>query len=233
MRFEKRVLSGVCRLIFHNIAVDKPPFEVTETGWGEFDIQIKIFFVTEAAEKPVAVNHHLKLHPWPLNLHTGPNNLIAPAPKAAESRAAANGDAATGGAADSTPAATSSEQSSSLQVKAETLDNAASEPAANAMDVDSAGSRPQTSLSGSQAQPIAVDNPAAVPQASVASSVATQQPSQANGLAAEQPNAQPQIIATPVHAWQYDEIVFNEPTEALYSILISSPATPLLAVFFT
>lgn len=44
--------------------IDKPPFQVTETGWGEFEIQIKIFFVPEANEKPISLFHHLKLHPW-------------------------------------------------------------------------------------------------------------------------------------------------------------------------
>ncbi|SNX82515.1 probable Protein AF-9 homolog [Melanopsichium pennsylvanicum] len=44
--------------------IDKPPFSVTETGWGEFEIQIKVFFVPEANEKPITLFHHLKLHPW-------------------------------------------------------------------------------------------------------------------------------------------------------------------------
>lgn len=44
--------------------IDKPPYCVTETGWGEFEIQIKIFFVPEANEKPITLFHHLKLHPW-------------------------------------------------------------------------------------------------------------------------------------------------------------------------
>jgi len=62
--------------------VDKPPFELTETGhvsvvylplfsinslscrWGEFEIQIRITFVQESGEKAVTVYHHLKLHPW-------------------------------------------------------------------------------------------------------------------------------------------------------------------------
>jgi len=44
--------------------IDKPPFEVTETGWGEFEIQIRITFIPEAAEKPIMLYHHLKLHPW-------------------------------------------------------------------------------------------------------------------------------------------------------------------------
>ncbi|KAG7097440.1 hypothetical protein E1B28_004785 [Marasmius oreades] len=44
--------------------IDKPPFEVSETGWGEFEIQIRILFITEAGEKPMVLYHHLKLHPW-------------------------------------------------------------------------------------------------------------------------------------------------------------------------
>ncbi|CCG81387.1 Protein AF-9 homolog [Taphrina deformans PYCC 5710] len=45
-------------------SIEAPPFQVTETGWGEFDVQVKIFFVQEAAEKPVTVYHRLKLHPY-------------------------------------------------------------------------------------------------------------------------------------------------------------------------
>ncbi|KAF8182160.1 yeats family-domain-containing protein [Mycena galopus ATCC 62051] len=44
--------------------IDKPPFEVTETGWGEFEIQIRITFVPDAGKKPITLYHHLKLHPW-------------------------------------------------------------------------------------------------------------------------------------------------------------------------
>lgn len=40
---------------------------MTETGWGEFDIVIKVFFVPESNEKPLTFNHHLKLHPWPID----------------------------------------------------------------------------------------------------------------------------------------------------------------------
>lgn len=45
--------------------VESPPFEVTETGWGEFEVGIKIFFVSEANEKNINLYHHLKLHPYP------------------------------------------------------------------------------------------------------------------------------------------------------------------------
>ncbi|KAJ3120932.1 NuA4 histone H4 acetyltransferase complex and the SWR1 complex subunit [Nowakowskiella sp. JEL0407] len=43
--------------------IEKPPFEVTESGWGEFDILIKIHFVDIAGEKPVQLYHHLQLFP--------------------------------------------------------------------------------------------------------------------------------------------------------------------------
>lgn len=47
-----------------NRNVDKPPFEVTETGWGEFEVQLRINFVQESGEKAITFYHHLKLHPW-------------------------------------------------------------------------------------------------------------------------------------------------------------------------
>ncbi|KAL9100303.1 MAG: hypothetical protein Q9163_004302 [Psora crenata] len=40
------------------------PFEVTETGWGEFEVQLKLFFVAEANEKSQTLWHGLKLHPY-------------------------------------------------------------------------------------------------------------------------------------------------------------------------
>jgi YEATS domain-containing protein 4 len=39
-------------------------FEVTETGWGEFEVGIKMTFVPESGEKPTSVYHQLKLHPY-------------------------------------------------------------------------------------------------------------------------------------------------------------------------
>lgn len=44
--------------------IESPPFEVTETGWGEFEIVIKIFFHSEGGEKNITLVHHLKLHPY-------------------------------------------------------------------------------------------------------------------------------------------------------------------------
>ncbi|XP_038834119.1 YEATS domain-containing protein 4 isoform X1 [Salvelinus namaycush] len=40
--------------------VTKPPYEITETGWGEFEIIIKMFFI-DPNERPVTLYHLLKL----------------------------------------------------------------------------------------------------------------------------------------------------------------------------
>ncbi|OAD75602.1 hypothetical protein PHYBLDRAFT_19908 [Phycomyces blakesleeanus NRRL 1555(-)] len=44
--------------------IEQPPFELQETGWGEFEILIKIHFHPAASEKPVSLYHHLRLHPY-------------------------------------------------------------------------------------------------------------------------------------------------------------------------
>lgn len=44
--------------------LEQPPFEVSESGWGEFEIQIKLFFRPESNEKPLTLFHYLKLHPY-------------------------------------------------------------------------------------------------------------------------------------------------------------------------
>ena len=59
-----------------NRTVTKPPYEVTETGWGEFEIVIKVYFQVgnvikqsylsnsdcqDPAERPVTIYHILKL----------------------------------------------------------------------------------------------------------------------------------------------------------------------------
>eukprot|EP00095_Tigriopus_kingsejongensis_P012109 snap_masked-scaffold97_size377342-processed-gene-0.1 protein:Tk12109 transcript:snap_masked-scaffold97_size377342-processed-gene-0.1-mRNA-1 annotation:"yeats domain containing protein 4" len=55
-----------------NRIVFKPPYEVSETGWGEFEVQIKIHF-NDANERPITFYHMLKL------FHTGadPNTTTA------------------------------------------------------------------------------------------------------------------------------------------------------------
>jgi YEATS domain-containing protein 4 len=40
------------------------PFSVDETGWGEFDITVKLYYVNESGEKPQTLYHYLRLHPY-------------------------------------------------------------------------------------------------------------------------------------------------------------------------
>lgn len=40
------------------------PFTVSETGWGEFDITIKLYYVNDSGEKPQTMYHYLRLHPF-------------------------------------------------------------------------------------------------------------------------------------------------------------------------
>ncbi|GAA6022931.1 hypothetical protein JCM10207_006868 [Rhodosporidiobolus poonsookiae] len=106
-------------------SIEQPPFEVTETGWGEFDIVIKVFFVPESNEKPLTFNHHLKLHPWPVD-----------------------------------------------------------------------------PILYHQPTPVDGDQPAEPPQ-------------------------YPAPVLSPVHSWQYEEIVFTEPTELFYTALLENRPSPL------
>lgn len=42
--------------------LEKPPYEVTETGWGEFEIGITVHFAEDAGEKPLDLFAPLKLY---------------------------------------------------------------------------------------------------------------------------------------------------------------------------
>ncbi|KAH9887521.1 yeats family-domain-containing protein [Xylariomycetidae sp. FL2044] len=39
-------------------------FIVNETGWGEFEIMIKLYYDSKSSEKPQTLYHHLRLHPF-------------------------------------------------------------------------------------------------------------------------------------------------------------------------
>ena len=62
-------LPFLCRMLMSgNEAIENIPpgesFEVHETGWGEFEISIKMFYVPESLEKPQTMYHQLRLHPY-------------------------------------------------------------------------------------------------------------------------------------------------------------------------
>lgn len=43
--------------------VDSPPFELSESGWGEFEIAITLYFHSDVCDKQLDLFHHLKLYP--------------------------------------------------------------------------------------------------------------------------------------------------------------------------
>uniref|UniRef100_UPI00358EDC67 YEATS domain-containing protein 4-like isoform X2 n=1 Tax=Myxine glutinosa TaxID=7769 RepID=UPI00358EDC67 len=56
--------------------VTKPPYEITETGWGEFETIINIFFI-DPNERPVTVYHLLKLYHNEPNIMLGKKALVS------------------------------------------------------------------------------------------------------------------------------------------------------------
>uniref|UniRef100_A0A1I7ZDC8 Protein AF-9 homolog n=1 Tax=Steinernema glaseri TaxID=37863 RepID=A0A1I7ZDC8_9BILA len=54
----------------HTRVVEQPPFEITETGWGEFEVQLRIYFV-DSNEKPVTTFHYLRLFEQPTTAKSG------------------------------------------------------------------------------------------------------------------------------------------------------------------
>ncbi|OIV94840.1 hypothetical protein TanjilG_22037 [Lupinus angustifolius] len=43
--------------------IESPPFELSECGWGEFEIHITLFLQNDACDKQLDLYHHLKLYP--------------------------------------------------------------------------------------------------------------------------------------------------------------------------
>ncbi|KAJ8131712.1 hypothetical protein O1611_g1912 [Lasiodiplodia mahajangana] len=62
--------QSASRLITHIPGKSKKPqkaFVVNETGWGEFEITIKLYYDSKSGEKPQTLYHHLRLHPYGRN----------------------------------------------------------------------------------------------------------------------------------------------------------------------
>lgn len=181
-------------IIKRSIDIDRPPFQVTETGWGEFDIQIKIFFQPESGEKPVTCFHRLKLHPWhPIAVyHQDPASAVA-----ADQNSMSENSAGQQAQADVLQGADKGQEGEG----GDQQDVSMSEAAPESSDPDAAAAA-ETNLAGASTQQIKVE------EGTAPSSVSLPPP--------------PPVV----HSWTYDEIVFPEPTEAFYDVLIAHPPTP-------
>ncbi|XP_037935291.1 YEATS domain-containing protein 4-like [Teleopsis dalmanni] len=60
-----------------NRIVTKYPYEITETGWGEFEVVIKIYF-HDPTERPVTCYHILKLFQSPSTGNDFPTTILDP-----------------------------------------------------------------------------------------------------------------------------------------------------------
>ena len=49
---------------FTRSVVEGPPYEIRETGWGGFQVEVRLFFVPEANAKPESRSHFLQLEPY-------------------------------------------------------------------------------------------------------------------------------------------------------------------------
>lgn len=206
-----------------NSEFDKPPYKVTETGWGEFVVNIRIQFVPEASEKPLNIAHSLKLHHWGPPIHapagtesstplpTLTTSAVTPAPATTVPNTPAE---------EATPVEEQKQDEKEAEKKGEEVETQATETSEPIqVDENNAGSTAEVKTETAASTPANTDSILAVrsiPDAPMAEVLAAQHPLS---------------IATkmPVHSWQYDELVFSDPPSAFLDILNEHPATPLPA----
>ncbi|WVO21196.1 uncharacterized protein IAS62_002503 [Cryptococcus decagattii] len=184
-----------------NRVIEKPPYRVSETGWGEFTVQIRIQFIPESSEKPLNLQHSIKLHHWGAPVEPLPaiSATLTPDPAPTESNAEIKLEP-------DTPAPL--EES---VTPAPTIQQPTSEPATNEPESKQGTPAPP---GGDTTEQIKVD--VATPTLEVIEPSATPAPL---SFAAK----------LPIHAWQYDEIVFSDPPRQFLDILNAHPPTPLPA----
>lgn len=234
------------------LVCDKPPFMVTETGWGEFTASIRIQFVQESGEKPITFLHTLKLHHWgppvtgtiqppPSAPTITPAAMSQPAESAVNSPKAgteaeqaastsagatpANGEFASSPAAATAPAAAESQNEDKEDKDGDVTMEAT--PAADASGVKSEALTP----AGTATAP---GTPAAAGQSETGAGADTtpagQEGTPADGVSIMAAPTPVSIASKyPVHSWQYDELVFSDPLSNFLNILNEHTATPLPA----
>ncbi|WVW86141.1 hypothetical protein I302_108182 [Kwoniella bestiolae CBS 10118] len=195
-----------------NRVFDKPPFAVTETGWGEFVVQIRIQFIPESSEKPLTLNHPIKLHHWGLPIEglAGPSTTTAP-PTATNSVVNTPApDAAPEVLQEPTPDTTPVPPSTDPTDKKEDNEGVKAEE----------GSTPNPGESSTQQQ----GEGGAESSSAVLES--TQTETEPTDQIVIDPNTQA-MLSLPVHSWQYDELIFSDPSKTFLDILNENPPTGL------
>lgn len=214
-----------------NRPVDKPPFKIVETGWGEFPLHIRVQFHNETGEKSCGFVHHLRLHHW------GSAATAAAATAAAVSgpsgmNGVSTSERPTPAAAETPPpttaAATTTTTLNPVKPDPEPTDTTATttttttEPVAAAAHPD----EPTTSMTPMEdtdsPMPTSTDSPlpASTMLTAPAATAEDDESTQASSATAIR-------NALPVHSWQYDQLVFTDPTPTLYALLLAHPETPL------
>lgn len=213
---------------------DRPPYQVSETGWGEFDIQIKIWWVAESGEKPLQTFHYLKLHPW----HPLPVPAMTQAKPVVEWAATGTTGVAT---SDQAGPAVQSQRGGSkaadvgIRVSTAAIPGTAAEPTVTTMATGETAAgvtfktdEEQRGMKGIVQENAATSGAAQKDAVNAASGTGVGVCVAAGTSDDAAAAAHPTIVLPPVvHSWQYDEVVFPEPTESFYQTLISHPPTPL------
>ena len=207
-------------------AFDKPPYKVTETGWGEFAVSIRVQFVQEASEKPLTFAHSLKLHHWGPPIHAPPStDSPAPQPTTASS-AVTPAPAAT--TVPNTPAEDTimAEQKTDKETENQQDSQAPTEIAEEKMSLEGSGEITATAdVKEETGTETAASTP--IPGDTIVASQSATQVDMGESITAHHPLSIASKI--PVHSWQYDELVFSDPPSAFLDILNEHPATPLPA----
>lgn len=189
---------------------------MTETGWGEFTINIRVQFVAEASEKPLNLAHNLKLHHWGTPIEAPPPVSAVDSPASQPTAPSSGITPAPATAALSTPAA---------EQKAQTTEST-EKPQGDAVEEKQQGqeegeTETEVKTETAASTPAPADSITAIPAGDVGASNESMTTQHINSVAAR----------LPVHAWQYDELVFSDPPSAFLDIMNEHPATPLPAKF--
>lgn len=201
---------------------DKPPYLVTETGWGEFTINIRVQFVAEASEKPLNLSHSLKLHHWGAPIDAPPPPLpLADSPATQPTAASSAITPAPATAAASSPVPEEKAGSADARPEAQTDVSQEKQEIEVAVGKGEAEAEAEVKTETAVSTPAPGDSITAVRAGDDAANNESMITHHLNSVAAR----------LPVHAWQYDELVFSDPPSAFLEIMNEHPPTPLPAKF--